>query len=101
MLPAEGRTVPWATGRPKEGHVVFAEILGPDLLVIVLIVVVLFGGSQIPKLARSVGSARREFEAGLRDDHAEPGPPPQTHVLTRTEVDELLRPPRGQSAGSD
>lgn len=48
-----------------------AEIFGVDgIVVLVVAVVVLFGGSQIPRLARSLGSARREFKAGLD----EPGP---------------------------
>ena len=49
-----------------------AEIFGPDLLIVVLIgVVVLFGGAAIPKLARNLGSAKKEFERGTRDDHRE------------------------------
>lgn len=52
---------------------VFAEILGPDLLVILAIVALLFGGSRLPKLARSLGSARSEFEKGMRE--GETGPP--------------------------
>ncbi len=49
-------------------HPILAEIFGPDLIVvIVVIVVVLFGGSQIPKLARSLGSAHSEFKKGLAD----------------------------------
>jgi sec-independent protein translocase protein TatA len=44
-----------------------AEIFGMDgVIVVVMLAVVLFGGSQIPKLARSLGSARREFTEGLR-----------------------------------
>lgn len=44
-----------------------AEIFGMDgIVVLVVVVVVLFGGSQIPKLARSLGSARKEFNEGLR-----------------------------------
>jgi sec-independent protein translocase protein TatA len=43
----------------------FAEILGPDLLIILVIVMLLFGGSQLPKLARSLGTAKREFELGM------------------------------------
>ena len=43
---------------------VIAEILGPDLLIILAIVLVLFGGSQLPKLARSLGSASHEFRKG-------------------------------------
>ena len=42
------------------------EIIGPDLLIILAVVALLFGGSQIPKLARSLGSARAEFEKGFK-----------------------------------
>jgi len=43
-----------------------AEIFGMDgIVVLVVVLVVLFGGSQIPKLARSLGSARKEFHDGL------------------------------------
>jgi sec-independent protein translocase protein TatA len=49
-----------------------AEIFGPDFLIVILIVVVvLFGGAAIPKLARNLGSARKEFEKGLKSDTAE------------------------------
>lgn len=45
-----------------------ADILGPDLLIVLIVVaVVLFGGAAIPKLARNLGSAKTEFEKGLRD----------------------------------
>jgi sec-independent protein translocase protein TatA len=48
-------------------HVVFAEIIGPDLLIVFAIVAVLFGGSQLPKLARSLGSASHEFRRGVEE----------------------------------
>ncbi|MBV8981292.1 MAG: twin-arginine translocase TatA/TatE family subunit [Acidimicrobiia bacterium] len=51
--------------------VILAEIFGPDLLVVLAIVALLFGTSRLPKLARSLGSAKSEFEAGLRQGHAE------------------------------
>ena len=45
----------------------FAEIFGPDLLIVVIVVAVLvFGGSAIPKLARNLGAAKTEFEKGLK-----------------------------------
>lgn len=45
-----------------------AEIFGPDLLIVVVIgAVVLFGGSAIPKFAKNLGSAKTEFEKGLKD----------------------------------
>jgi sec-independent protein translocase protein TatA len=39
----------------------------PELIIILLVVLVIFGGSQIPKLARSLGSAQKEFKAGLEE----------------------------------
>ena len=48
-------------------HPVLAEIIGPDLLIVLLVVFVLFGGSQLPKLARGLGSAQREFKKGLEE----------------------------------
>jgi sec-independent protein translocase protein TatA len=39
------------------------NILGPDVLIVVVIaVVLLFGAGQLPKLARSVGEASKEFK---------------------------------------
>ena len=46
---------------------ILAEIFGPDLLIVIGLLVLLFGGGQIPKLARSLGQAKREFEKGLSD----------------------------------
>ena len=40
---------------------ILAEIIGPDLLIVLALVALLFGGSQLPKLARSLGSAKSEF----------------------------------------
>jgi sec-independent protein translocase protein TatA len=49
--------------------VVLANLLGPDGLIIVIcvVVVLLFGGAKLPKLARGVGSAANEFKKGLSD----------------------------------
>ena len=45
-----------------------ANILGSDgLIVLIVAVVVLFGGSQLPKLAKSLGSAQSEFKKGLAE----------------------------------
>lgn len=40
---------------------------GNELFIVLLIVVVIFGGSQLPKLARNLGEAQREFRKG--QDH--------------------------------
>ena len=43
------------------------EIFGVDgVIVAIVLVVLLFGGAAIPKLARNLGSAKNEFEKGLQ-----------------------------------
>ncbi len=52
-------------------HPVLAEIFGPDLIIVIIVAaIVLFGGSRIPKLARSLGSAQAEFKKGLSEGAA-------------------------------
>ena len=52
-------------------HGALAEIVAIDvewgLPIILMLVLVLFGGSQLPKLARGLGSAQREFKKGLEE----------------------------------
>ena len=38
-----------------------------ELIVIVLIIFILFGAKSIPKFARSIGEARKEFQKGIDD----------------------------------
>ncbi len=47
------------------------EIFGPDLLIVVIVLgVLLFGGAAIPKFAKNLGSAKSEFEKGLKTSKA-------------------------------
>jgi sec-independent protein translocase protein TatA len=39
----------------------------PELLIILVVVLLLFGGTRLPKLARSLGQASKEFKAGAAD----------------------------------
>ena len=39
----------------------------PELLIILVVVLVLFGGAKLPKLARSLGQAQKEFKDGLAE----------------------------------
>jgi sec-independent protein translocase protein TatA len=45
-----------------------------QLIIIVVVALVLFGGSQIPKLARSLGQAQKEFKQGLAEEPEEDQP---------------------------
>jgi sec-independent protein translocase protein TatA len=49
------------------------EIIGPDILIVLVVILVLFGGSQLPKLARGLGSAQKEFKKGLEEGHSDEG----------------------------
>ena len=53
---------------------VLGEILGPELLIVLAVVALLFGGSQLPKLARSLGSAKSQFEQGMREGPSDRDP---------------------------
>jgi sec-independent protein translocase protein TatA len=46
---------------------VLAELIGWDIVIVLAIIALLFGGAKLPKLARSIGSAKGEFEKGLRE----------------------------------
>jgi sec-independent protein translocase protein TatA len=51
-----------------------AELFGVDgIIVLIVVVLVLFGSTQIPKLARSLGSAQKEFKKGLDEGAAPDG----------------------------
>jgi sec-independent protein translocase protein TatA len=44
-----------------------------ELLIILLIVLILFGATRLPDLARSLGSSVKEFKKGIADTKAEDG----------------------------
>jgi sec-independent protein translocase protein TatA len=50
---------------------------GGELLIILLILLLVFGGTQLPKLARSLGQAQREFKSGVSDHSSTSATPPQ------------------------
>jgi sec-independent protein translocase protein TatA len=41
---------------------------GMELVIIVLVILLLFGGKKIPELARGLGKGIREFKDGLKDE---------------------------------
>ncbi|HTU34881.1 MAG TPA: twin-arginine translocase TatA/TatE family subunit [Candidatus Acidoferrum sp.] len=53
------------------------DALSPmHLLIILLIVLVLFGGRKLPELMRGLGTGIREFKEGMRDHPQTPPVPP-------------------------
>jgi sec-independent protein translocase protein TatA len=44
--------------------------MGTEWWIVIGVVVLLFGGTQLPKLARSIGQAQKEFKKGLTEGAA-------------------------------
>lgn len=42
----------------------------PELMIVLVVILVLFGGAKLPQLARSLGQAKKEFEGGVRDSRS-------------------------------
>jgi sec-independent protein translocase protein TatA len=40
---------------------------GPEWIIVLVIVLLVFGGSQLPKLAKNLGKAQKEFKDGLAE----------------------------------
>ncbi len=67
---------------------------GPEVLIVLGVVVLLFGGSKLPGLARSLGSAKQEFEAASKGAKPADAPvvapvavaPATVTVVTETET---------------
>jgi sec-independent protein translocase protein TatA len=58
----------------------FAGVLGlgaPELVVILVILLVLFGGSKLPSLAKGLGQSVKEFKKAAKDEEPETKPAPE------------------------
>ena len=61
-------------------HPVVAEIMGREFLLVIAIVALLFGSTQMPKLARSIGQASKEFRHGVGTGDVEEAPNSDDHA---------------------
>ena len=59
----------------------------PELLIILFVVLLVFGSTRVPKLARSLGEAAREFRGAVSND-------PDDHVDAESGTDD-----QGTSSG--
>jgi sec-independent protein translocase protein TatA len=73
------------------------DLGAPELLIILVIGLLIFGSNRLPKLARSLGQASREFKAGLVDRAAEDRTPTagaETAItMPQAQVDPLCTEP--------
>ena len=45
----------------------FQNIGAPELIIILVIVLLIFGASRLPEIARSLGRSSREFKQGMKE----------------------------------
>ncbi len=71
----------------------------PELIIVLVVVLLIFGSTRLPKLARSLGEASKEFKKGVHDESeqklAEESPAinasaDQKVTMTKAELDALL-----------
>ncbi|HEX2272297.1 MAG TPA: twin-arginine translocase TatA/TatE family subunit [Acidimicrobiales bacterium] len=67
----------------------------PELLILLVVVLLLFGATRLPKLARSMGEASREFKKGVAEGSSADEPQgaakaEEKVTMTKAELDAML-----------
>lgn len=96
--------------------------VGPlELIIVLVVVLLLFGSTKLPKLARSIGEASQEFKRGVSDSakdgsgrsdssdkgeaKADGGKPGETVTMSKADLDALIAEreakARGESSSGD
>ena len=57
-----------------------------ELIIVLIIVLLVFGGSQLPKLAKNLGKAQKEFKDGLSEGMKDDKPASQPVQQAQTSV---------------
>ena len=56
-----------------------------ELIIVLIIVLLVFGGSQLPKLARSLGEAQKEFKKGMNESAKDEATTTKSDQPTKTD----------------
>jgi sec-independent protein translocase protein TatA len=66
---------------------------GSELVLILLVLLLLFGGTKLPALARGLGQSIREFKKAVREDDTEAKPAAPAEAAKK----EAATPPHGSN----
>ncbi len=58
----------------------------PELVIILVILLVLFGGSKLPGLAKGLGQSIKEFKKSSQDEEPEPAKPVKPDEIKKSET---------------
>ena len=64
-----------------------------ELIIFLLVILLLFGSTKLPKLAKSLGEAQKEFKKGIADADDPPAPRALSEekvTMTKAELDAML-----------
>ena len=59
---------------PATVRIMISFLEGPELIIVLVVVLVLFGGAQLPKLAKNLGSAQKEFKKAMDEGKSDDSP---------------------------
>jgi sec-independent protein translocase protein TatA len=65
----------------------------PELIILLLVILLLFGSTKLPKLAKSLGEAQKEFKKGIAEAEAESPANALSEekvTMTKAELDAML-----------
>ena len=64
----------------------------PELIIFLLVILLLFGSTKLPKLAKSLGEAQKEFKKGVAEADEPPAKPraDENVTMTKAELDAML-----------
>ena len=54
----------------------FGSLGVPELLIILLIVIIIFGANKLPQLGKGIGQGLRNFKESIKSEDPPPPPPP-------------------------
>jgi len=67
-------------------HFLVANIFsGPDILVVLGIAVLLFGGKKLPELAKGLGEGIKSFKEAVKEEENKPSTPPPAAAAEKQE----------------
>jgi sec-independent protein translocase protein TatA len=71
----------------------------PEILIVLLVLLLFFGATRLPKLARSMGQAGKEFKEGMKEGYkAQPVEGPCPFCAVEVPTDSKFCPGCGKSA---
>ena len=59
-----------------------------ELLIILVVVIIIFGPTQIPKLTRMIGKSVKEFKKGVEGDETQADAAATEHIADNSNVNE-------------